>query len=1395
MGGKKKKACAAAAPAPVAAAAAAAAAARGAPAAATIVPEDPSVGKKPAHGSKQAKQVKENKPKAPRTYSLANTAQVDTGGVADKSILKVVIQVDLEKKIIKLINDFRLENGDKGPISGRLTNKKLLDLYTALQKFHFKTEHIEEAMKSSVLYGGDLHSALDWLCLNLKDEELPDGFRQQMQEESLKSRPKFQPIVHQKPATPIPKVSREDSPKEAPKVPVKDEEASMKDWILRYAEQSSEEEDEEEEKGGGDKIANSIEQEGKFDPNDRYLVLTAQLYDTKEMAATAKLKKDKASQRMAQDRIRIIQQEMKPLESHPMFNPAIKVVDTPPKEKELPVTGEKEDLNFQLFEQAPAPRPPVKEVKKNEPKDIRNFDYTARSWTGKSPKQFLIDWVRKNLPKSPAPAFHKVPAGKYWKCKVRVQRIDDILEVCPTILTEDGMQAQHLGATLALYTMVKGQSLHQLLPSTYRDVWLEWRDRDQQKQEESRTAANKPRDQFISRLLTRLKQQQSSSTQVPEPRFGSQATQPTDGEDELEESWENLAGLELGDGGDQSDKAEAGGRRKEKGGACDASRELLMRLRKSPLARKLQAERAQLPVFQHRHRVMDALQRHRVVVVAGETGSGKSTQIPQFLLDELLGMDVAGGSSEARSCNVVVTQPRRISAMSLATRVNQELGCEDAPGSKMSLCGYQIRMENRSGDATRLLYCTTGVLLRKLQQDRYLNSFTHIIVDEVHERSVQSDFLLTILKDVVMRRSDLRLILMSATVDCTKFSNYFSNCPVVSIPGRTFPVEVYHLEDIVEQTGYVLEKDSEYSQRILEDEEEVNISITQKGGKMLQHQEFLVKDSNAGWDLGPDLDHFSSRTRHVLQYMNPNKINVELLLDIIDYLDKSPQFSSMDGAILVFLPGLAHIQQLYDLLSTDKRFRSKDRYRLVALHSTLSSKDQASAFTVPPAGIRKIVLSTNIAETGVTIPDVVFVIDSGKTKENKYHESSQMSSLVETFVSKASALQRQGRAGRVRNGFCFRLYPKFRFDAFMDYSIPEILRVPLEELCLHIMKCDYGSPEDFLKRALDAPQPQSVSNAVSLLRKIGACHATDHALTPLGHHLAGLPVNVKIGKMLIYGAILGCLDPIATIVAAITEKSPFSTPMHRKDEANLAKAALAFGNSDHLTIYNAYQGWKNSRTEGTRTEMSFCRNNFLNRTALITIEDVKQDLMKMMEQAGFWSPRSSSSSKGPEAGLSKHTISVMKAVLTAGLYDNVSRILFTPTVDVLDRVACTAETPQGKAQVHPSSVNRHLQTHGWLLYQEKVKYTKIYLRDTTLISPFPMLLFGGDIDVQHRERLITLDGWILFQAPVRIGVIFKHLRKLMDSLLEKKLANPKMNLEDEKTIQLILELIKMENNV
>lgn len=1140
----------------------------------------------------------------------------------------------------------------------------------------------------------------------------------------------------------------------------------MKEWILRYAEQQNEEEKSEGSKGSED--------EDKFDPNQRYLNLAARLLDAKEQAAAFKVEKNKQGQKEAQEKIRKFQREMETLEDHPIFNPAIKISHQQNERKKAPLATDGESaLNFNLFEK-PAAATEEEKGKKKEPHDVRNFDYTARSWTGKSPKQFLIDWVRKNLPKSPNPSFEKVPVGRYWKCRVRVVKSeDDVLVVCPTILTEDGMQAQHLGATLALYRLVKGQSVHQLLPPTYRDVWVEWSDEEKKKEELNKMETNKPRDLFIAKLLSKLKQQQQLQQQRQHPE------NKTETAEDPEESWENLVSDE-----------DLSALSLEPTGAEDLEpvRNLFRRLQSTPKYQRLLKERQQLPVFKHRASIVETLKRHRVVVVAGETGSGKSTQVPHFLLEDLLLNDCG-----ARKCNIVCTQPRRISAVSLATRVCEELGCEGGPGGRNSLCGYQIRMESRASESTRLLYCTTGVLLRKLQEDGLLADVSHVIVDEVHERSVQSDFLLVILKEILQKRSDLHLILMSATVDSDKFSTYFTHCPILRISGRSYPVEVFHLEDIVEETGFILEKDSEYCQKFLEEEEEITINVTSKAGGIKKYQECIPVQSGASPELSPFYQKYSSRTQYAVLYMNPHKINLDLILELLVYLDKSPQFRNIEGAVLIFLPGLAHIQQLYDLLSNDRRFYS-ERYQLIALHSVLSTQDQAAAFMLPPPGVRKIVLATNIAETGITIPDVVFVIDTGRTKENKYHESSQMSSLVETFVSKASALQRQGRAGRVRDGFCFRLYTRERFEGFLEYSVPEILRVPLEELCLHIMKCDLGSPEDFLSKALDPPQPQVISNAMNLLRKIGACEPSEPKLTPLGQHLAALPVNVKIGKMLIFGAIFGCLEPVATLAAVMTEKSPFITPIGRKDEADLAKSSLAVADSDHLTIYNAYLGWKKAQQEGGfRSEISYCQRNFLNRTSLLTLEDVKQELMKLVRAAGFSSSTSWEGKKGPQA-LSFQDIALLKAVLAAGLYDSVGKIMCTKSVDVTEKLACMVETAQGKAQVHPSSVNRDLQTYGWLLYQEKVRYARVYLRETTLITPFPVLLFGGDIEVQHRERLLSVDGWIYFQAPVKIAVIFKQLRVLIDSVLRKKLENPKMSLENDKILQIITELIKTENN-
>ncbi|XP_075039691.1 ATP-dependent RNA helicase DHX29 [Mixophyes fleayi] len=1300
----------------------------------------------------------------PKTYSFASSVESGVSANHDKSVLKVVIESKLEKRIISLINKHKQLHCDKGMVSGRLTSKKLQDLYMALQEFGFKAEHIEDAMNNTVLYGGDLHSALDWLCLNLLDDALPEGFSQQFAEEEQKTRAKFRPPPQQ----PVPdNVLGSGRSEEAPAEQTsneKDEDLSMKEWILRYAEQGSDEEEE---------VDPVVDPESeKFDPNEKYIELTARLLDAKAQAAGTKQDKDKVGQREAQDKIRTYQQEMKILEQHPLFNPAVKLpeVKSEAKQPSAPPPDE-EPLNFNLFKSVGDV--PEEKDKKKQPLDIRNFDYTSRSWTGKSPKQFLIDWCRKHYPKSPNPSFEKVSVGRYWRSRVKiVKSIEDVMSVCPTIVTEDSMQAQHLAATLALYELTKGQSVHQLLPPTYRDVWLEWSDANKSRQEQDKMETNKPRDQFISKLLNKLKLKQQLQKPPEENKVS----------EDPEDSWENLARDE-----DLEQKTTCPVEKYN----LEPIKNIFIKCRDSPKYRRLLSERKQLPVFAHRDIILQTLGRHRVIVVAGETGSGKSTQVPQFLLEELLLNNWASGK-----CNIVCTQPRRISAMSLATRVCEELGSESGPGGKNSLCGYQIRMESRTGESTRLLYCTTGVLLRKLQEDSLLRNITHVIVDEVHERTVQSDFLLIILREILHKRADLHLVLMSATVDSDKFSSYFSHCPIIRISGRTYPVEVFHLEDVVEETGFVLEKDSEYCQKFLEDEEEITLNVTSKGGGTQKYQEYIPVQSGSLMEVNPCYQRFSARTRHAVLYMNPNRINLDLLLELLVFLDKSVQYRNVEGAVLIFLPGLADIQQLYDLLSSDKRFHDRRRYKLIALHSILSSQDQAEAFVLPPPGTRKIVLATNIAETGITIPDVVFVIDAGRTKENRYHESSQMSSLVETFISKASALQRQGRAGRVRDGYCFRLYPKERFNSFMEYSVPEILRVPLEELCLHIMKCDLGSPEEFLSKALDPPQLQVISNAMNLLRKIGACELTEPKLTPLGQHLAALPVNVKIGKMLIFGAIFGCLDVVATLAATMTEKSPFVTPIGRKDEANLAKSSMALASSDHLTIFSAYMGWQMSRAEGYGSETAYCRKNFLNRKALLTIEDVKQELVRLVRAAGFECSRGVASNgvhgNGDRRAPSVEELSLLKAVLTAGLYDNVGKILFTKSVDISEKLACMVETAQGKAQAHPSSVNRNLQTYGWLLYQEKVKYSKIFLKETTLVSPFPILLFGGDIAVQHRERLLTVDDWIHFQAPVKIAVIFKELRGLIESVLKEKLQYPKMSLEDDEILSIIKELIKTE---
>ncbi|XP_052808970.1 ATP-dependent RNA helicase DHX29-like [Mya arenaria] len=1365
--------------------------------------------------SKEQRTVKEEKA-TKKTYSLPSNPKDGQAASEQGNLSKVTLPSGLERELLDLIQTANQKRPLDKEVSKRLTQKKLVDIYTNLSNAGFTHKQIEQSMENTILHGGDLIDALDWLCLNLPNDKLPSNFSAAMQQEEDRMRPKFDVVQQvlessvekEAAAKPLPqkKMDKESAPDEV--------KVSSKDWILQYAQQDSDSES-----GVGDS-------DSENDPNERYLELTALLLDAKNEASELKQAGNKAKLKDVSKKIREYIIEMDSLEKDPRFNPEVKLQDidsdkaasqqaesaamshdkshvqscdqTPscdPREED-----NDEDLGLDIFQQAEEEKPAPKEkTEKTDKKkaDIRSFEYTRQQWTGKSPKQFLIDWVRKHLPKSPPPKYEKKNArGNHFKCVVRIERPKEgRLELCPEILCNNVKEAEHLASTLALYNLCKGQSVYQLLPPPFRDVWLEWADQEKQAAQEENSRENKPRDTFLAKLFSRV--QISDKGSKVQGR-----SEVKDSEDDVLESWENFEEAE-----DLPDRADEKNNRSLKRAIPFKNvKESYMRNQQSKLYTELLETRQQLPVYQHKDTVLESLQQHNVVLVAGETGSGKSTQVPHFVLEACLSQGI-------ENCNIVCTEPRRISTTSLAARVSQEMG-EARMGGPDSLCGYQIRFESKCGPKTRLTYCTTGVLLRKLQLDTSLSHISHIIVDEVHERSVQSDFLLIVLKRLLNQRSDLKVILMSATLDAQKFSAYFKHCPVINIPGRTFPVQVYHVEDVVEQTGYVLDDDSHYAlnQSQLVQEESASLTVTEKGGNQSQLNAVWSKDDIGRIDnsnLSPEK--YCLKTRNTVTRMNMKRINMDLVVDILLHIEISPDYADMTGAVLIFLPGMSDITELYETLTSDRRFTENNKYRVIALHSALSSADQAQAFTVPPAGMRKVVLATNIAETGITIPDVVFVIDTGKVKENRYIESSQMSALEEVYISRANAKQRQGRAGRVQSGVCFRLFTKHMYEGMKPYTIPELLRVPLEELCLHIMKSEYGKPEVFLSKALDPPQPQMVNRAMSLLHSIGACEEGER-LSPLGHHLAALPVHVRIGKMLLYAAVFGCLEPVAVIAASMTDKSPFVVPIGKLDMVNAAKQALAIAASDQLTIYKAYSGWREARSKGRQAEMTYCQRNFLKRNTLLEIENVKTDLIKLLSSIGFTNTTVLQSTDIPKGELekdgvlqiSKHktnrdldkrTISKVKAILTAGLYPNVAKVTYEAPVDAAvnpDNRVCVAETAQGPAHVHPSSVNRNLQANGWILFHEKVKSTRVYLRDSTLVSAYPLLLFGGEIHVQHTDQLLSVDDRIVYKAYAKTGVIFRELRKLLDDLLATKLEEPALNISDDPLVGLIQDLLVSE---
>uniref|UniRef100_A0A6Q2ZQI2 ATP-dependent DNA/RNA helicase DHX36 n=1 Tax=Esox lucius TaxID=8010 RepID=A0A6Q2ZQI2_ESOLU len=754
-------------------------------------------------------------------------------------------------------------------------------------------------------------------------------------------------------------------------------------------------------------------------------------------------------------------------------------------------------------------------------------------------------------------------------------------------------------------------------------------------------------------------------------------------------------------------------------------------------------------LFPFQQELVEVIRSNQVLVVSGETGCGKTTQVTQFILDDYI--DRGMGSL----CRVVCTQPRRISAISVAERVAAERAERVGDGNS---CGYQIRLQSRlPRKQGSVLYCTTGIILQWLRSSPLLSTISHLVLDEIHERNLHSDVLLIIVKDLLRVRHDLKVILMSATLNAEKFSRYFDNCPMIHIPGMTFPVQEFLLEDVVEMLRYRPQK-QERRPRWKRGFMQAQNSRPEKEQKEAEYKE--------SWPCYARTlrDRYSDSTIEVLEMMDDDdKIDLELVVQLIRHIVLSEE----EGAILVFLPGWDNISSLNDLLMTQQMFKS-DRFVIIPLHSLMPTVTQTSVFKRPPPGVRKIVIATNIAETSITIDDVVFVIDGGKIKETHFDTQNNISTMAAEWVSLANAKQRRGRAGRVCPGKCYHLYNSLRASLMEAYQLPEIMRTPLEELCLQIKILKLGPIAEFLRKALDPPTEEAITLAITHLMDLNALDRSE-ALTPLGFHLARLPVEPHIGKLILFGALLGCLDPVLTIAASLSFKDPFFIPLGKEKVADMRRRTLSRDSkSDHLTIVNAFCGWEEAKLRSNQVEREFCWSNFLSANTLQMLHNMKGQFAEHLLGAGFIS---SKNPKDPEANFNSENEKLIKAVIVAGLYPKVAMI--KPSGSKKRPVRVYTKT-DGKVCIHPKSVNaEEIQfNYSWLIYHLKMRTSSIFLYDCTEVSPFSLLFFGGDITIQTDEETIAVDEWIVFQSPARIANLVKSLKKELDSLLEEKIRNP-----------------------
>ena len=1006
----------------------------------------------------------------------------------------------------------------------------------------------------------------------------------------------------------------------------------------------------------------------------------------------------------------------------------------------------------------------------------------AKDWTGKTPKILLEEHCKKH--KLPRPTFTKL-FGTRDGCRVSIKRNKGN----PLMLEHAGpffdfKDAQEYASTHALYILAPDLPLYRLMPLAFSDLWQSWLKLVEDARQAQKDELAQDKDDRVQQLIELITNQMSLS--------GSKQSDKT----MYKENELQLASL----------LSTLNGVHDSNGKICVS---VLSPFEPTNLGHKLQSDfterqttpvyremkhlRVTLPMHAYREQLLQTINENIVTVLHAETGAGKTTQCPQFLLEEAL----LSGRGDAIS--IICTQPRRISALSVAERVAEEM-CDPLG----ELVGFQIRMESKRSSKTRLLFCTTGVILRRLQDDPHLTGVTHIVVDEVHERQWQIDFLLIVLRQIIQTsRQDLKVILMSATLDAKLFCSFFGDAPLVSVPGRTFPVANYFLEDLFDATGHIIEEDSRNARREVRTSHGTQeIHVTTRGGEKRQEVVELASQTDITEVSGHYIG-YSVATQRSMDRVDEFVINYDLIEDVLTLiLDKGSanpillppicdgSEKAANGAVLIFLPGMGEIRALTDRLKGSRFFGDSNRFDVIPMHSSLSPQDQKRAFLKPRAGCRKIILATNIAETSVTIPDCVCVIDSGLGREVRQDKRSSTSTLVLDWCSKASAKQRAGRAGRVQAGVCCKLYSSRTHQLTMRaQAFPELQRVPLEEICLSILAGKFARCcKDFLQQAPQPPNDDAVQVALDLLREVGAIDEIE-TLTPLGHHLSKIPVHVRLGKMLIFGSLFGCLDRILTIVASLCCKSLFSTTINNTTEAQALHKSFRHECSDFLTSCNVWEAFCAARESARDRGRDFCRRNYLNWTALIEIEDMRKQNFELMSQIGFvQATKNSVTDKwffSSKYNRNHKNERVLQAVLCAGLYPHVAHVMKAPRDD-FPLLWHKSE----QLYIHSSSVNhrRKVLEEEWIVFHDKFSSGRTTVSATSPIHSFALLLFGGTVQVCHLDRKVFVDDWIELKVAAQTGVMFRELRRKLNLVLTERIESPDSQ-QDQEIVDGIVQLL------